>query len=251
MNLKQIIDSINELYGPRNRLYMDDAMRVFVLHNKLMEFGREIRASAPNMDVLAVRLASVFSATVASADRFGNLPLVESLCRKYPAGICIYCRSLGKCTCPKNRDRVTPTLSAPNPLQTQLTISGCIDSIDSLYGDKNRERGIDYAINRLNEEVNEAESAHLFDDMRECRTTNTERLGNIAKEYSDALAWIFAIAGMLRIDLQKVVVERYCGNCKRCLKRPCECGPFYIYKNRANPINGSDLKTAVNTVPGS
>ncbi len=127
----------------------------------------------------------------------------------------------------------------------QWTISQWIKHFNDLYGANNRARGIDHALLRLIEEMHEAEGAHLFDCTRNLRMSLSERRLNVAREFADVLAWIFSIAGMLELDLEKAIIQRYGGVCERCRKRPCDCGSPLLYDRRANPIRDEVAESRV------
>ena len=234
MNLRETVLSLFELYGLRNAMYLRGDMRAMALHNRIRSFCKMIRENKWSKDELSGALASVFARTIAYADSFIELPLVESLCEKYPGTNCAYCHSF-PCECKKSREGQI-RLASVSSLQLEWTITDWIKHMEDVYGAKNRERGIDFMLLRLMEEMHEAEDAHLFDGTRNPNITLTVRRQNIAREFADVLAWIFAIAGVLKLDIQKSVEERYGGKCQRCHKRPCDCLSPSAYAKRANPI---------------
>lgn len=233
MNLNETIRSLFGLYGLRNAMFLRGEMRTALLHRGIKTLSQAIR-KGEDKEQLTKILASVFARSVAFADSFVRIPLVEALSMKYPIRSCAYCGK-SPCKCGSVRkDEVT--LQEVSPMQMGWTITDWVTHLDILYGASNRKRGIHAAINRLTEEMHEVESAHLFDGVGNGVMTLSQRREQVAQEFADLFAWIFSIAGMLDLPLQKVVEERYGGNCKRCGKRPCDCSSIFHYGDRADPI---------------
>lgn len=234
MNLQETIDCLLELYGARNGMFLQGGpKRGELLRRGLVSLLKAVRANRPESEVATI-LASVFSRAVALGDSYINLPLVHYLCSKYPATHCHYCGSM-PCGCSYSREKNINHLCKVSSDQTRWSISEWIAHLDALYGENNRARGVDKALLRLIEEVFEAESAHLFDDITDESITVSARRHKIALECADIFAWIFSIAGMLNLSLQQMVEERYGGVCRRCQQRPCDCGNPLYQKIRANP----------------
>ncbi len=248
-SLQKTIASLRELYGPRNKMYMRGEGAIFQLHRHFMELNNEVfRKGAPRKQYQASRLAGLFAITIAYADSFGDIPVVEALCRKYPQGLCSYCRK-NPCGCAKVRDKSLgqPNISTASAEQMNWSINDFVKNLDALYGQNNRDRGIEWAFLRLVSEIHEAEHAHMFEEMPNPDYSLDERSHRLAKEFADALAWIFAISAMLEIDLGAEVRKRYGGNCHRCGQRPCKCGPYNVYTIRALPDGDDAAQTVTET----
>ncbi len=242
--LTETISMLQQLYGPRNRMYMRGDTAILFLHQHFANLQKDVlRNGELDKKIVGGRLASLFAMTIAYADSFGDLPFVRALCMKYPQENCTYC---GKkpCSCEINREKGAPRLKEVSREQMEWSISNFVENLDTLYGKNNRQRGIQIALLRLMEEIHEAEGAQLFEDMNDPNVTVDERRMRLAKEFSDVLAWIFSISAMLEIDLQQEVHDRYSGNCRRCDNAPCQCAAFKIYKTRSNPV-GSGLAETV------
>lgn len=250
MTFQQSIVSLEELFGQRNRMHLRGDRAIFLIHQHFANLQNEVfRKGGQRKDVEARQFASLFAITIGHANSFGNLPLVEATCRKYPQGKCNYCKK-SPCDCAAIRDKAgaPPTLAPPSAVRMDWHIREFVRNLDALYGENNRERGLEWAFLRLIAEIHEAEHAHLFDQINNPDYTLVERRFNLAKEFADVIAWIFSISAMRDIDIQSAIEKRYGGNCWRCDKRPCICGAINAYKARANPIPGHAEEA--NTVTG-
>lgn len=236
MNLEESIKSIFELYGPRNAMYLRGEARAFFLHERIREFCKRIRNNDLNKGVLAEILASIFARTLAYADSFIDLPLVEALCLKYPSFGCAYCGEM-PCDCGAARLGKAEIAVTVSPEQLGWTVRRWIEHMGAVYGAKNKERGINFMLLRFIEEVHESEAAHLFDAIADPDVTLHVRRENLAREFADAFAWIFSIAFVMELDLQTAIERRYGGVCFSCNKRPCNCPSPFVKCKRSNPVD--------------
>lgn len=224
MNLQEQIKSVDGLFGPRNRLYIRDKSTYF---NYLLDNARMLikvlrkGQSAKKEDYCDV-LTNTFGWSCALAYSFGELPIVEAICIKYPIAGCSYC---GKkiCNCTLNRAPGEAKVVNAHFEQLAWTMTQFIRHIDNTYGESNRKNGLQAAVMRLIEEILEIQRT-LFVDYREPGLTPEELKKRIASEFADTFCWIFAIASLCDIDLQQWVEERYCKVHSGCGKRPCVCG---------------------------
>ena len=159
MNLLQTIECLSELYGLRNAMFFRGDARAMLLHRGVRSLNYAIRKERP-VEEVTVMLASAFARSVAFADSFVDLPIVFSLCKKYPETGCAYCENI-PCECELNRGKHIK-ISSVSEGQMSWTISEWIDHMDRVYGEVNKKRGISTALLRLIEEMHEVESAHLF-----------------------------------------------------------------------------------------
>lgn len=83
----------------------------------------------------------------------------------------------------------------------------------TLYGDRDRERGLARTFAWLTEEVGELSRA-VF------RGTDEER----RHEFADVLAWLASLADQAGVDLADAA-QRYADGCPRCHSAPCRCAP--------------------------
>lgn len=220
-------------------MFMQGPFLFVMWDDSVKKFGKALRKKETDKRVLAGLLASVFARTIAFADSFDDLPIIEMFCRKFPPRQCTYC---GMCPC-KCATHTRPDAVHVEPSAEQLgwSIREHIDNLDAVYGENNRARGIDAALIRLHEEIGEAKAAALLDDLHDPRVTLRHRRENVAAEVADVISWIFAISYILDLDLEQSIIDRYSGRCKRCNERPCNCASPALYKERANPVIGTTL----------
>lgn len=81
----------------------------------------------------------------------------------------------------------------------------------TLYGERDRERGLARTFAWFTEECGELSRA-IF------RGTDEDRLA----EFSDVLAWLASLADQAGVDLA-AAAERYASGCPRCASTPCNC----------------------------
>ena len=84
-------------------------------------------------------------------------------------------------------------------------------TMDQLYGDRDRARGVPTTVAWLAEELGELARAAR-------KGTRDEQL----HELGDALAWLASLANQLDISLDDAVA-RYRDGCPRCRAAPCAC----------------------------
>jgi NTP pyrophosphatase (non-canonical NTP hydrolase) len=93
------------------------------------------------------------------------------------------------------------------------TLNRLQEVIESLYGPKDRERGIEGTFMWLMEEIGELAGA-LRGGSRQ------EQLG----EFADVLAWLASLANVAGINLDQVIQTKYGSRCPGCGATPCSCG---------------------------
>jgi NTP pyrophosphatase (non-canonical NTP hydrolase) len=86
------------------------------------------------------------------------------------------------------------------------------DVIASMYGDKDRRRGIEGTFMWFMEEVGELSSA--------LRSGTPDEL---AAEFADVFAWLATLANVSNIDLDAALRKKYGDGCPGCGKVPCVC----------------------------
>ena len=83
--------------------------------------------------------------------------------------------------------------------------------IETLYGARDRARGVDGTFRWWVEEVGEVAKALRGGDP-----------AALEHELGDALAWLASVANLAGVDLTRAVA-RYRGDCPRCSTSPCAC----------------------------
>ena len=83
--------------------------------------------------------------------------------------------------------------------------------MQTLYGDRDRERGLARTFAWFTEECGELSRA-LF------RGTHEEQV----HEFADVLAWLASLADQAGVDLA-TAAQRYADGCPRCAQSPCAC----------------------------
>jgi NTP pyrophosphatase (non-canonical NTP hydrolase) len=83
--------------------------------------------------------------------------------------------------------------------------------IETLYGARDRARGVDGTFRWWVEEVGEVAKALRGGDP-----------AALEHELGDALAWLASVANLAGVDLARAV-GRYTGGCPRCGATPCAC----------------------------
>ncbi|MBI5134391.1 MAG: hypothetical protein HZA81_03340 [Candidatus Taylorbacteria bacterium] len=230
MNLQSQIDDLRGLFGQRNAMYLK-GQRLFFLLEAARIFAKHVRkkSSKPNLES---SLASLFSWTCAVADEFRDLPVVDAMREKFPPGRCAYCgEPVCACHIEKRKDIV---LAPPDPIQLAWSANDWAANLMAVYGEGNRKNGMQFVIGRLYEEIGETSSAQLLDIHRHGMKLEAMRK-SVSHELADVFSWILVISGMLEVDLDTVLSEKYSGPHYRCGKRPCNCGPHYLHHDMEHP----------------
>ncbi|MFA6296869.1 MAG: hypothetical protein WC663_05935 [Patescibacteria group bacterium] len=209
------------LYERRNRIFLPSlSARINFLNVGIGNLQDAIRK---NGDV-EKELASVVARIFCVANHFWKLPLVEYMARKYPRGVCSYCLQKS-CKCSERR--LDPKLSYdPDAVidfvvQMEWTLKEWCASMKEIYGKRNEQKGLENCLNRLFKEISEL--LQLLMRIPERSLTLDEMEKEFALELADTLAWTIAIANLLNIDLEAVVLKYYGNGCHNCHKDPCEC----------------------------
>lgn len=83
--------------------------------------------------------------------------------------------------------------------------------MSELYGVKDRNRGMERTFLWVIEEIGELVRAVKSGDKRE-----------IENEFADVIAWLFSLANILDIDMERAL-EKYSDSCPKCKNKPCIC----------------------------
>lgn len=87
--------------------------------------------------------------------------------------------------------------------------------MDTLYSDRDRKRGIERNLLRLQTEIGEFFEAYLKEDLDSSR-----------EEAADVFAWLCSVCNLLNIDLETAAYQKYPYRCPKCDANPCKCHPL-------------------------
>lgn len=162
-------------------------------------------------------LADSFAWWVALCN-FLQFDIEEILWEKYPAA-CIYCRARKNCSCEGVKfgfEQESLSSFRANTRRRPKTMRGWQQMFDRIYGMENSKRGFDFAMGRFPEEERE---------LIECILPSIEDRYHLGMELADIGARLFALANLLKIDLEKIFLSFYCGVCPSCQRNSCRCDP--------------------------
>ncbi len=83
--------------------------------------------------------------------------------------------------------------------------------IKDTYLEKDSKRGLEGTFRWFIEEVGELARALRKGDRE-----------NLYEEFSDVLAWLFSLANLANVDMERAA-ERYKDGCPKCGNKPCTC----------------------------
>ncbi len=95
---------------------------------------------------------------------------------------------------------------------SQMKISDFQKLIKDIYFERDRKRGIDKTLIWFIEEVGEL--------VRAIRKGSNEK---VEEEIADCIAWIFSLANLLNINVEKSLIKKYPMKCIKCNSIPCRC----------------------------
>jgi len=81
-----------------------------------------------------------------------------------------------------------------------------------LYLNRDCKRGANGTYEWLTDELKELGDALKANDKK-----------GMEEEFADVMAWLASLANVLKVDLEKVSLEKYDGKCPKCRRAPCEC----------------------------
>lgn len=226
MRLRDLFEHLYSLYGRRNRIFLPSLLdRVAFLNLAIGDLQDAIRKEE-DLKIFEIALARVVSRVACIAEHFRDLPLIESLCQKYPAGRCSYCQE-SPCACPERRPGY---VLADTILVDQLdwSLRDWAGHLEVLYGVRNRQNGIENVINRLFKEISEIFSLTMDIPFTKPEGTLDDIEREFALELADTFSWTMAVANMVGVDIEKAVLDRFGGNCWKCKKDPCGCTQFNV-----------------------
>lgn len=132
---------------------------------------------------------------------------------KYP-GICPYCDAKADCCCEDKGRNPTLSLRCMPGARRPVSISGWQEMFEKIYGKVDADKGVFFAIARLIEETQEVaeELSSLQPDI-----------GRLKSEVADLGVWIFSLASLLKIELQRNLLLLFPGICPDCNSEMCVC----------------------------
>lgn len=219
-SLQVMQDHFEGVYGRRNNVFLDSRFnRIGFFTIVLGDLQETVRKNGDKSHLEEAH-ARIISRIFTIAQGINNVPLLKGMMDKYPLEGCAYCHTT-PCSCSEKRP--DPDLSwGKDSSQQEWSLKNWQEHLDNLYGEKNRERGIEYIINRLFKETTELTSLEF--KIPSTSLTRMEIEEEYSQELADCLAWITASANLLNIGLDEAIVERYGKGCSTCEKGSCECG---------------------------
>jgi len=85
-------------------------------------------------------------------------------------------------------------------------------TIEAIYGERDRARGLAGTHMWFQEEVGEL-----------TRALRRDRRAELAGEFADVLAWLATLASIAGVDLEAAARAKYGHGCPRCRATPCAC----------------------------
>ena len=82
----------------------------------------------------------------------------------------------------------------------------------TLYGDRDRKRGVERSLIWLQTEIGELLEAYLKED-----------LDSLEEEVADVFAWLCSVCNLLDIDIETAAWKKYPFYCPKCGASPCKC----------------------------
>lgn len=225
MTLEQLMKHISNIYARRNRIFLSGLdQRISFLNLAIGDLQDAIRKDA-SKKALGAALARVAARVFCVAENFYTLPLIEVMSRKYSLQGCSYCQCF-PCACKDKRPE--PKFSeAFFEAQLSWSLGQWAQHLNALYGQKNKDKGLENLVNRLFREVAELSAVKMMVYNFGGTLDDIER--EFALEIADVLSWTIAIANFLTVDLEKALVDRFGQGCWKCKKNPCGCVGFSVW----------------------
>jgi NTP pyrophosphatase (non-canonical NTP hydrolase) len=221
-----------DLYGFRNASYLDGlADRVFMLQDHIGRLQTAIRKSdREGQKKHLVNVAAwVFGIAGYFPPRFLET-LENAMAAKWGSDVCRYCKYM-VCRC---GDVARPAAELVLPRDDiSRGLAFYQSSLARIYGEKNvRAGGVNNALNRLFVEAVEVARLYLQSKGGDGTWDANGLLEAYAQELSDVLAWTVVLAGLLKIELEQAVFDKYGKNCSDCQQLPCVCGRFQVSRGK-------------------
>lgn len=233
--LWQVCGRLFTTYDQVNKMFFKNGMRdridglAGVTGRNIQE---AVRIDATRLEQ-SVELARAFTHLLAVMSEFeptkggvsgAQSAFVRWLTIKWGTAVCIFCDKIS-CKCKDRRRRVVLTTQLPAELKDRLSwsVRQWQQFLHGKYYKRNHEKGIDFVVGRLNNEV--IELLNVWRDVgKNLRATPSDVLAHYAEESADVFAWLLGVANLLEVDLEDAVAARYPnGGCHTCFKSPCGC----------------------------
>ncbi|MDP2641097.1 MAG: hypothetical protein Q8P39_00955 [Candidatus Yanofskybacteria bacterium] len=142
-----------------------------------------------------------------------RIDLEEAVWNKYK-GCCPYCGATEHCSCASNSTKPAQWYRNESVMRPR-TVAEWQEMFRRIYGETNHTLSLTEIGLHLAEEVGEVSEAFYL----------RERDGEAPLHYeiADTIAWLFALANRLGIDLGALSWEAYPGVCDTCRMRECAC----------------------------
>lgn len=222
MTLQEMMEYFFHLYGPRNRIFLPALDKRINFFNLALSDLQEAVRKGVKIQHVEIALARLVARIFCIAEHFWQLPLIEMVARKYPMDQCSYCQSL-PCKCIERRHDAQLAATASKE-QNSWSLQKWGNHLNVIYGERNKEKGIENLLNRLFREVSELLSLEMKIPGMKISPAEIEK--EFALELADTLAWIIAIANFYNVDLEKATLDRFGKGCWKCKKIPCQCTIF-------------------------
>lgn len=225
-SLEELQNHFLGLYGRRSNIWLPGrAPRIDLLSIGIGDLQDAIRKERSPVH-LGAMFGRVPSRIFGIAQAVNNTSVARAMVEKYPAMGCVYCHSL-PCRCSERRPDSDIGWGMSKE-QLRWKLGDWQRHLEMLYGDKNRERGVDNVLNRLFKEV--AELLNLEREIPKADPNGGMTAEHIEHEFglelADCLAWTIAAANIIGVDLEAATLERFWPNCWNCAKKPCVCVNF-------------------------
>ncbi len=222
--LNELQQHFVELYGPRNNVWLPGRnRRINMLTMAVNDFQHGQRQGFGHHESQHLA-ARIISRIFCVAHGINNVSVNDGMMLKYPLNGCAYCGNF-PCNCQEKRFAAQLSNIDPISVQHSWSLRDYQEHLGRLYGPHNRQKGLEYNMNRLSAEIGELvtveEGKVMMPGISRAEIEHEYRL-----ELADCTARTIAVANMLDIDLQSAVVERYWPLCRTCLQNPCDCRQF-------------------------
>lgn len=216
-SLSQFEQHLYNIYNRRDSVWLpgrDIRYDLFqVAHRDLTESVRKnVKERQPEM------LARTASRVFCIARAIEGVSLTKGLFEKY-SGSCSYC-GLYPCQCREKRPQSNSKEWNPESPEASWSIREWQQHLDQMYGEKNKQRGIEYSLLRLFSEVSELRSLE-----RKMSNMSTDQvITEYTSEVADCMAWTLGIGNVLNINVEESMLM-YFGDsgCRFCHSIPCQC----------------------------